>query len=189
MKHQPKLTYQSNDVVYTPLSYAGAIVRYFKPSGRILEPCSGGGAFLEYMPDAMSCEIDNGSSFFLWHDQVDWIVTNPPWSKFQQFLLHSLNIATHIVFLVTVNHLWTKARIRMVRERGYGIRHILTMDTPPEFPQSGFQLGVIHLERGYCGPSIIEHLEPCAADDLEAGPTSANTQRAKCPQLAMELEL
>lgn len=187
MKYQPTVAYQSNDVVYTPRSYAKAIVDYFCPSGRILEPCSGGGAFLRYMPDALSCDLDRGTSFFLWREPVDWIVTNPPWSKFQQFLLHSLNLATHIVFLVTVNHLWTKARMRMVRERGYGIRHILTMDSPPQFPQSGFQLGVIHLERGYCGPTTIEHLEPCAAEDMVADSTSPNSGSLPCRQVEMEL--
>ena len=73
-------------------------------------------------------------------DIVDWI---------RPFLKHSMEIAERIVFLVTVNHLWTKARLRDIKESGFGIRRIILIDTPESFPQSGFQLGVIELKKGY----------------------------------------
>ena len=36
------------------------MVEFFKPSGRILEPCKGDGVFLKYLPSAEWCEIQEG---------------------------------------------------------------------------------------------------------------------------------
>lgn len=61
-----------NDVVFTQDHIARDIVRYFKPTGRMLDPCCGNGAFLKYMPGADWCEITKGKDFFEWKDPVDW---------------------------------------------------------------------------------------------------------------------
>jgi hypothetical protein len=57
-------------------------------------------------------------------------------------------LADNVVFLMTVNHAFTKARLRDVKEAGFGIEEICLMDTPKEFPQSGFQLSAIKFSRG-----------------------------------------
>ena len=44
---------------------------------------------------------------------MDWIITNPPWSQIRRFLQHALSLADHVVFLFTINHLWTRARLGM----------------------------------------------------------------------------
>ncbi|NCX98366.1 MAG: hypothetical protein EBX35_07285, partial [Planctomycetia bacterium] len=54
-------------------------------------------------------------------------------------------------FLMTVNHVWTKARMRDIKQAGFGIKEICLCEMPPEFPQSGFQLGVIHFSFGWVG--------------------------------------
>ena len=97
------------DCVQTPLDLAIDIVNHFKPQGAILEPCKGNGNFLQFLPGADWCEINEGRDFFQWSKRVDWIITNPPWSKIRDFLNHSMCVAQHIVFLMTVNHVWTKA--------------------------------------------------------------------------------
>ena len=78
-------------------------------------------------------------------------MTNPPWSLFRKFLVHAMEIADDVYYLITVNHVWTKARIRNLREHGFGIREIYLVDTPQNFPQSGFQVGVVHFQRGWNG--------------------------------------
>ena len=148
MKFQPNRDYVSNDVVQTPIPLAEMIVKHFKPSGRILEPCRGQGNFLRFMPGAEWCEISEGRDFFAWTEKVDWIVTNPPWSLIRPFLQHSMEVADNVVFLLTVNHIWTKARLRDINRAGFRVREILLVSSPPEFPQSGFQLGAVHLTRG-----------------------------------------
>jgi hypothetical protein len=151
LKYQPKADYQSNDVVQTPLELAERIVNHFKPEGKILEPCAGEGNFLKFMPTADWCEISKGRDFFDYKNKVDYILTNPPWSKIRLFLQHAMSIADNIVFLVTVNHLWTKARVRDIKEMGFGIKEICLVEMPKSFPQSGFQLGAVYLQRGWMG--------------------------------------
>jgi hypothetical protein len=56
---------------------------------------------------------------------------------------------------MTINHVWTKARLRIAREHGFGLRALVLVDTPRSFPQSGFQLGVVHYQRGWSGPADI----------------------------------
>ncbi len=149
MRCQPNRDYISDDVVQTPAELAGRIVKHFKPKGKILEPCKGDGNFLNYLPGAFWCEIKEGRDFFEWNRRVDWIITNPPWSQIRAFLQHSMLLADNIVFLMTVNHVWTKARIRDVYTSGFGIKEICLVEMPPSFPQSGFQLGAIHIARGW----------------------------------------
>lgn len=160
MKSQPNRDYVSDDVIFTPDELAAAIVAHFKPTGLILEPCRGGGAFTRAMPGCGWCEITEGTDFFRNHSigVYDWIVTNPPWSQIRPFLQHSMKLADNVVFLVTINHLWTKARLRDIRLAGFGIKEIAICDTPKNFPQSGFQLGCFHVQRGYEGPIIFSKI-------------------------------
>ena len=159
MKSQPNRNYKSDDVVMTPRPLAKAIIDRFKPTGLILEPCKGDGAFSDQMTCDW-CEIKEGVDYLTTHFGVkhDWIVTNPPWSQIRPFLKKAMEDADNIVFLVTVNHLWTKARLRLIEEHGFGIEEIALCDTPKEFPQSGFQLGAIKISRGYTGPIKLSRL-------------------------------
>ena len=155
MKSQPNRDYVSDDVVQTPLHLALRIAKHFNPQGHVLEPCAGEENFSTALqrPGAMVhvCEITRGKDFFEWNEAVNWIVTNPPWSKIRAFLRHSMKLAPDVVFLMTVNHVWTKARLRDVKEAGFGIKEICLCEMPKEFPQSGFQLGAIHFRQGWRG--------------------------------------
>lgn len=91
---------QEGDKVYTPDWCAQDMVDHFHPSGRILEPCKGGGAFLRaLLNDTFWCEIDEGVDFFDWVEPVDWIITNPPYSILKEFFVHSMSVTNNIVFL------------------------------------------------------------------------------------------
>jgi len=159
MKSQPNRNYKSDDEVMTPEYLAEALVNHFKPSGKILEPCKGTGNFLKFLPkDTLWCEISEGKNFFDFNEEVDWIITNPPWSQIRKFLQHSLKISKNICFLFTINHLWTKARIRDIKEAGFGIKEIVIFDTPDNFPPLGFQVGMIHLQAKYSGDIIFSDL-------------------------------
>lgn len=153
-----------DDRVYTPPPLARQIVQHFKPEGySILEPCEGKGAFTDAFAEygvklIFSCEIDRGEDFMTWEAPVDWIITNPPWSKFRAFLNHSMKLADDIVFLVTLNHFFTRARLRDVRAAGFGFVEILLFETPAKpWPQSGFQVVAGHIRRGHDGPMTFSH--------------------------------
>lgn len=149
MKNQPNRNYKSDDVVMTPIDLAERLVKHFNPQGKGLEPCCGTGNILKFLNGADWCEITKGKDFFEYTKKVDYIFTNPPWSKIRVFLQHSMEIADNIYFLFTINHLWTKARLRDIKNAGFGVVEICLFDTPKTFPQSGFQVGMIHIKRGY----------------------------------------
>lgn len=158
MRCQPNRDYVSNDDVQTPIELAEQLVAHFKPQGRILEPCRGDGNFTRILRFADWCEIKEGRDFMAWNTKVDWIVTNPPWSEIRRFLGHAMEVADHVVFLLTINHVWTKARVRDIREAGFGIKEIVLVDMPISFPQSGFQLGAVYIARGWVGPITLSDL-------------------------------
>jgi hypothetical protein len=155
-----------NDRVYTPDDLAFRIVKHFRKQikGRVLEPCAGQGAFVRALNligiKPIELEIDRGLDFFEYFGQVDWIVTNPPWSKARDFARHAYQLSHDVVFLITTNHFTAlKARFRDMREFGFMIREIALVDTPPEpWPQSGFQLAAIHFQKGWKGKSGFTQL-------------------------------
>jgi hypothetical protein len=153
MKYQANKDYISNDVIMTPEPLCKALVDYIKPNGIILEPCKGSGNFLKYLPkDSLWCEISEDKDFFDFNQKVDYIITNPPWSQIKNFLKHSLEISNNVCFVCTINHLWTKARLRLAKEHGFGIKGIVVFDTPPKpWPPQGFQVGMFWLQKGYLG--------------------------------------
>lgn len=158
MKYQPNRDYVSNDDIQTPTELAGRIVRYFRSRGRILEPCCGAGNFLKHLPGADWCEIKNGRDFLAYESRVDWIITNPPWSQIRPFLIKAFETAENIVFLMTINHAWTKARLRIARENAFSLKTIALTETPKAFPQSGFQLGAVHYQRHWEGTVTLVDL-------------------------------
>ncbi len=155
-KKRPLIPCGGDDRVYTPPALAERIVNHFKPTGKALDPCRGKGAFQNLIPNCDWCEIDEGIDFLGEQGHWDWIVTNPPWSQFRSFLVKSMQVADNVVFLVTLNHFFTKARLRDMRSHGFGFVEALLVDTPPSpWPQSGFQLAAVHIQKGFEGTMSI----------------------------------
>jgi hypothetical protein len=159
MRFQPNRDYRSNDDIQTPRALARALVVELSPNGLVLEPCAGDGAFLDALPaGSLWCEIKKGRDFLSWDRKVDWILTNPPWRQLRPFLRKAFEVADSVAFLMTVNHAWTRARLRDARDAGFGMRRIILVETPDSFPQSGFQLGMIVYERGWRGPIVMSEI-------------------------------
>ncbi len=91
-------------------------------------------------------------------DPVDWIVTNPPWSRLPEFLAHAMLLADNVVFVAPLPNLTTKARLRMIGEAGFGLAELVQIDTPRAWPQSGFQLVAAWLRRGHVGSCRMSRL-------------------------------
>ena len=154
MQLNPNKNKPSQDIVYTPEALAIDIINYYAPTGLVLDPSMGNGAFYDNFPGESDwCEIERGRDFFEHTDKCDWIITNPPWSMMRRFLQHSMTLTDNIVFLTSINHYATKARIRDMLCANFGIKEFYCFDTPKCFPQSGFQLAAVHTQRGYTGPS------------------------------------
>ena len=151
----PSKNTPDKDIVMTPAETAVNIINHFSPTGTILDPCRGAGAFYDNFPDACQkdwCELSEGKDFFDYKDKVDWIITNPPWSKIKEFMIHSMTIANEIVYLISINHYSTKARLRIIKNARFGIKEFYCIKTPPTpWPQSGFQIAAVHTSKGYDG--------------------------------------
>ena len=155
MQLNPNKNTPDKDIVYTPRELALNIIDHYHPTGKVLDPCKGDGAFSDQIADCLWCEIELGSDFMDWTDPVDWIISNPPWSKMREFLAHGMEIANNIVYLTSINHYTTKRRIRDMYAAGFGIKEFYLVDTPKCFPQSGFQLAAVHTQRGHKGSIVM----------------------------------
>jgi hypothetical protein len=152
-KNRPEL-----DLVYTPVELAVEIINHFKPAGRVLDPCRGKGAFFDNIPSDTKdwCEVADGRDFFGYGEGIDWIITNPPWSKMREFIRHGCTLSSNVVYLSTLTHFCTKARLRDLVELGCGLKEFYCVPTPKEnWPASGFQLGAMHIQKGYDGPLTL----------------------------------
>lgn len=158
MNTQPQLlnvALNPRDVIYTPDAIARDIVAYFKPTGRILEPCAGDGAFLKYLPpDTEWCEIEKGRDFFAEHRHFDWIIGNPPYSNISGWFEHSFSLADDVVFLVPLAYVFSGwSRIKIIFGFG-GIRTIYligTMDSIEWRVRGGTPAAAVHFQRNYRG--------------------------------------
>ena len=97
--------------------------------------------------------------FFEYDKKVDWVITNPPWSQIKEFLSHSLDLADNVVFLFTINHLFTKARLRIIYNKGFGIKEICLINAPKELNASGFACGCVYLKKGWDGNIKLSQLK------------------------------
>ena len=146
----------AQDLVMTPPELAAVVIGHFagRMSGTVLDPARGQGAFHDRFPACLArhwCEITEGRDFLDWHEPVDWVMSNPPWSRLRDFSRHAMRIAPNIVWLAPLTNLTTKARLRDLDEAGFGIAELVLIDTPKGWPQSGFQLVAAWLRKGHSG--------------------------------------
>jgi len=106
LKKARKYKKTTEDVVYTPENIAkltlDILKPYIKDTDKILEPCIWWGAFynlLKRYKNVDWCEIEKWRDFFKYNKNVDWIITNPPYSIYEEFLYHSMEIANNVVYL------------------------------------------------------------------------------------------
>jgi len=141
------------DKHYTPVSVASLIVNHFNPGGIVLEPCRGGGAFYDALPDGSSwCEIEDGKDFFDWTRKVDWIITNPPYSILTNWMQHSFSIADNVVLFIPISKLFSSVpRMNMVRSYG-GIREMYCFGSGRSVGLDlGFPMAAIHFQKDWLG--------------------------------------
>lgn len=160
------MSLNADDVVYTPTEVARYIVNYFKPSGMVLDPCRGDGSFFAHMPTgAEYCEIEDGRDFFAYHKKIDWIIGNPPYSIFQDWLKHSFEIADHVIYLVPTNKIFQSWKVMSAIICYGGIRDMLVFGSGHlvGFP-FGFSVGAFHFEKNWRGETTIKFCKSIKGD-------------------------
>jgi hypothetical protein len=153
-----EFSHAHKDVVFTPEYIARAMVRHFAPSGKMLDPCKGDGVFLRQMPGADYCELQEGRDFFDWVAPVDWIISNPPYSVYSEWLRHSFLIAENIVYLIPINKAFNSSSMLKATYEFGGIAEIVHIGPGGslKFPV-GFAVGAVHYKRGYSGGIVYRH--------------------------------
>lgn len=152
---QPQLlsvVLSQKDIVFTPDWVAADMVHHFRPTGRVLDPCRGDGAFTKYLPSADWCEIREGRDFFQWTDPVDWVFGNPPYSDFGKWILHGMAIGANVVYLAPCAKPFYSEKLFRVMQDWGRIKEIRVYGggAKLKFP-IGFLIGAIHFKRGYFG--------------------------------------
>ena len=148
-----KLQPIEKDVVYTRESIAVKIIKWLQPTGKCLDPCLGDGVFYKNLPSGSDwCEIKKGKDFFDYDKKVDWIIGNPPYSIFLDWLEHSFNISKNVAYILPTNKVFQRKIImNMIKQYG-GIKGILIYGSGNSigFP-FGFSTGTFHFKKDYSG--------------------------------------
>ena len=118
-----------SDYVQTPEWCAKDMIDFYLPVGRILDPCQGENkVFCNLLKGCDWCEITEGIDFFENNTVYDWIIGNPPYSIFYDWMKHSYELAANIVYLLPSFKVFNAlGLIRMYKEFGW-IKHIRIYD-------------------------------------------------------------
>lgn len=151
-----------NDLIYTPNKIAKQIINLFDLKGKVLDAFMGDGAFYNQYPNDVDkdwCEITKGRDFFKYQEKVDWIITNPPYSIFDEVLTHSFEIAKNIVYLVPLSKIVSSmGRIRKILDFG-DIKEIYILSASKCGFPFGFPCCAVHFEKGFKGKTLIKELK------------------------------
>lgn len=125
----------AKDVFYTPEALAKDLIPIvpLKHGDVVLDPFRGGGAFYNNYPKNVKrewMEIEEGKDFFASDKQVDWIVSNPPFSLMTDVFEHSIKICKKGFAYVMGALNLTPKRIDIAKEGGFHITkmHIYNVD-------------------------------------------------------------
>lgn len=159
-----KQSHNAKDVVFTPDEVAQDIIGYFNPSGIVLDPCKGDGSFYRNYPEGVQsryCEISEGKDFFTFTEKVNWIIGNPPYSIFFDFLQHSFKIADDVVYLIPTNKVFQSWKLMKSIQKWGGIYTMLVYGSGHlvGFP-FGFSVGAFHFRKGYHGKVTLQFRTP-----------------------------
>lgn len=145
------------DIVYTYDYVSKNIIDFLKPKGKCLDPCKGDGAFLKFMPvNSDYCELRENKDFLHYENKVNWIIGNPPYSIFEDFLRHSFLISNNVSFLVPTNKVFQRQLIMDMINNYGGIKSIIIygIGNLIGFP-FGFSVGNFHFKKGYKGKTEL----------------------------------
>ena len=85
------------------------------------EPCCGDGRIIDWLEEqgvpTTYSEINEELDFFEWNEEVDLILTNPPFSLAQEFIDHALPRAQTTIMLMRINYLGSIKRHEWWKEK------------------------------------------------------------------------
>ena len=123
-----------NDNIYTPPQVAKLMIEMsgLQSGDRVLDPCAGENkVFYNNFPRntiRKYCNLPD-KDFFEFKKTVDCIVGNPPYSKWNDWLKHTIKLTDKFCYIFGQNNL-TQARLHFLFENGFGLTkmHYLNID-------------------------------------------------------------
>lgn len=158
--------YNPNDDIYTPEPIAKMLIDKIKPfikeSDVLYDPFKGYGIFYNNFPNTNKkewSEIKENKDFFDWKQSVDWIISNPPYSKFTEIMQHSYEIAENICYLIPLNKIVSSwGRILDLKRYGGVVKLWILPAGKCGFP-FGFPACFVWIKKGYIGKIDYEIIE------------------------------
>lgn len=127
ISHSIKKRNSPKDVFYTPETlvkeHLELIMEYTKEEDKWFDPFYGEGVYYNAFPTNIKkyTEIAMGKDFFDFKDEVDMIVSNPPYSMIDKVLEHSVSLKPRVIsYLIGMGNLTAK-RIEYMNKQGYGL--------------------------------------------------------------------
>jgi len=159
---KPNKSIKSNwtDNVMTNEIVAKRIISYFNPTGIVLEPAKGTGNFYNNIKNKKDwCEIAEGRDFFDYDKKVDWIITNPPYSIYDKFLLKCFDVSDNIVLLVPLAKAFKSQKIDREIQRYGGLKEIVMLGSGGNIGfKFGFPVGCLYYKKDYVGDIKLTRL-------------------------------
>ena len=120
---------RKNDIYYTPILLAQEIINScpLQENDIVLDPFLGEGVFYDNYPPFVSkdwCEIAKGKDFLNYDKKVDWIISNPPFSKLNKVLPKCIEVATKGICLILGTNNLTPKRDMLFEDGGFSLTHI-----------------------------------------------------------------
>tara|TARA_Y100000593_G_C4264994_1_gene314276 strand:+ start:312 stop:938 length:627 start_codon:yes stop_codon:yes gene_type:complete len=130
IKYREKRGFKKNDRIYTPKPVAEIMINMcnIKEGDKVLDPSRGGGVFYNLFPKNCKkyyCEIQENKDFFKFYEKMDWVIGNPPYSLWDEWLDHTMKITDKFCYIFGVWNM-TSARFERIFKNGYGVTKIST---------------------------------------------------------------
>lgn len=155
--------YKVNDDIMTPEHIAkmliGKIKPFIKEKDSLYDPFKGKGSFFNNFPKqnlSWWSEIKEGKDFFDCDGKVDWIISNPPYSKFTEVMKKSYEVADNICYLIPLNKIVSSwGRVLDMETYGGVVKIWILQASKCGFP-FGFPACFCWIKRGYKGSIDVE---------------------------------
>lgn len=159
---------KKSDFYETPYSLTWLLLENEKLEGTILEPAKGNGA-ISNIVGGTSYDIEK--DFLKETEQYDTIITNPPFSLAQEFILKAKEIARKkIIFLLPLSYLHGKKRFDTIwTDKSFPLSRIYVFTRYPMLGEklredgkhnTGMMVYAWYVwEKGYVGEPIIKWLD------------------------------
>lgn len=126
------------DQFTTPRPLAASLVAKIDLDGArcVLDGFKGSGAFFDAFPRNVPkdwCEIQEGRDFYKYNAEVDWIISNPPFSQFRRVLEHSCKIAQVGFAYIMPGYALSHSRLRLIASFGFYCTQIYSFENPKEW--------------------------------------------------------